>query len=59
MTLEQVPHVKQRIVEEIFGKGNVKDLNNYFQFWAPVSMALFYHNIVEGFVGDDIGMSEK
>ena len=49
----------QRIVEEIFGKGNVKDLNNYFQFWAPVSMALFYHNIVEGFVGDDIGMSEK
>ena len=59
MTLEKVPHVKQRIVEEIFGKGNVEDLNNHFQFWAPVSMALFYHNIVEGFVGDDIGMSEK
>ena len=42
-TNSSVPHVKQRIVEEIFGKGNVKDLNNYFHFWAPVFMALFYH----------------
>ena len=50
-----VPHEKN-LAEMVFGPKNLKPLT---QKLAPMSMMVFCYNEDGGFIGDDVGLSEK
>ena len=47
---------EEKLAGKLFGAEKLKKLGNVM---APMAMILFCHNKEEGFVGDDIGISEK